>query len=162
MAEKSTFEAFYKLNKKMYPVYSLGTHGMMRKHVLLDIHSPSATDGEAPLLEVKDHEVEIMEALKSITDKNGRDIFREDIIDFGEYMGVVKYDELTCQYFISNINYSAIGNRPLRDYIGNLANFEDNGDSLGTIKGVRVGNIYTHPELLEEDPLAKKKLREGK
>lgn len=74
--EEYQFYAYHKSNKKTYPVVSLGVYGFMRKHTLLDIHSDEVIDGEAPYLEVKAHEVNIIQAREDI---KGNDDFLKQL-----------------------------------------------------------------------------------
>jgi hypothetical protein len=70
-----TLFAYHKETQKIYPVVSLGVFGVARKHTLLDVHSPEADDGDAPLITVNDCDVEIIEPKEEISDQN--DLYRE-------------------------------------------------------------------------------------
>lgn len=72
-----------------------------------------------------------------LTDKNGKKIFENDIVQVGWYNGTVEYEDGCFVIKWNNIKF-------LRKDLGYWANL----DGFQTI-----GNIYDNPELLEEERL---------
>lgn len=70
-----------------------------------------------------------------LTDKNGKKIFENDIVQVGWYNGTVEYEDGCFVIKWNNIKF-------LRKDLGYLANL----DGFQTI-----GNIYDNPEMLEEE-----------
>lgn len=70
-----------------------------------------------------------------LTDKNGKKIFENDIVQVGWYNGTVEYEDGCFMIKWNNIKF-------LRKDLGYWANL----DGFQTI-----GNIYDNPELLEEE-----------
>lgn len=70
-----------------------------------------------------------------LTDKNGKKIFEDDIVQVGWYKGTVEYEDGCFAIKWNNIKF-------IRKDLGYWANL----DGFQTI-----GNIYDNPELLEEE-----------
>lgn len=94
----------------------------------LTVYGVDTSDGN--VAKAKKHKIPVMQCI-GLKDKNGKEIYENDLIEYGEHLYQVAWDEETASFLLQGV------------FIAELESFPIDSEDLEI-----VGNIYQNPELL--------------